>query len=211
MHNYEKKRQHIYMDIYIEQQKKIVLRDTSITIGKVCNIICDKEIKEIKKIELNVKNNNKDNKNFCIISSLDIIKAIKNKYPQSNITVLGESSTLVEVLKKPQNKLISYIKVVFITTILFTGCATAIVAFHIESQLSAIFIKYATILNISSDERSMRFFLEIPYAIGISIGIIVFFNHIFGKQVTHDPTPIEVEMNTYEKDVAETLIGNDKQ
>lgn len=38
------------------------------------------------------------------------------------------------------------------------------------------------------------------------MGIIVFFNHIGGRRITKDPTPIEVEMRVYEKDVNDALI-----
>ena len=48
--------------------------------------------------------------------------------------------------------------------------------------------------------------LEISYSIGLAIGIIVFFNHIGGRRITKDPTPIEVEMRIYEKDVNTALI-----
>ena len=48
--------------------------------------------------------------------------------------------------------------------------------------------------------------LEISYSIGLAIGIIVFFNHIGGRRITKDPTPIEVEMRIYETDVNTALI-----
>ena len=48
--------------------------------------------------------------------------------------------------------------------------------------------------------------LEVSYSIGLAVGIIVFFNHIGGRRITKDPTPIEVAMKTYEDDVNTTLI-----
>ena len=48
--------------------------------------------------------------------------------------------------------------------------------------------------------------LELSYAIGLALGITVFFNHIGGRRITKDPTPIEVEMRIYEKDVNDALI-----
>ena len=42
--------------------------------------------------------------------------------------------------------------------------------------------------------------------LGLLIGITLFFNHIGGRRITTDPTPIEVEMRIYEKDVDDTLI-----
>ena len=48
--------------------------------------------------------------------------------------------------------------------------------------------------------------LEISYSLGLTVGIIVFFNHIGGRRLTKDPTPIEVEMRVYETDVNKALI-----
>lgn len=47
--------------------------------------------------------------------------------------------------------------------------------------------------------------IEIAYAAGLAGGIIIFFNHIGRRRITHDPTPIEVSMRKYEDDVNNTL------
>ena len=48
--------------------------------------------------------------------------------------------------------------------------------------------------------------LEISYSVGLAAGIILFFNHIGGRRITKDPTPIEVSMKNYERDVNQALI-----
>lgn len=48
--------------------------------------------------------------------------------------------------------------------------------------------------------------MEVSYSIGLAVGIILFFNHIGGRRITKDPTPIEVEMRIYERDVNDALI-----
>ena len=50
--------------------------------------------------------------------------------------------------------------------------------------------------------------MEISYSIGISIGILVFFNHFGKKRFSVDPTPMEVQMRVYENDIQTTLIEN---
>ncbi len=49
--------------------------------------------------------------------------------------------------------------------------------------------------------------LELTYSLGLSAGIIAFFNHIGGRRLSKEPTPIEVEMRLYEDDVNTTLIN----
>ena len=48
--------------------------------------------------------------------------------------------------------------------------------------------------------------LHISYTIGLAIGIIVFFNHAGKFKISDDPTPFEVQMRLYEKDVNDALV-----
>ena len=50
--------------------------------------------------------------------------------------------------------------------------------------------------------------LSIPYSIGLGLGIIVFFNHFSKITLTQDPTPIEIEMTTYEKETNASVIDH---
>lgn len=38
--------------------------------------------------------------------------------------------------------------------------------------------------------------LEVFYSLGLAAGIIVFFNHVGGRRLTKDPTPVEVSIKT---------------
>ena len=58
----------------------------------------------------------------------------------------------------------------------------------------------------ATGEQSTGFtILELTYSIGVSVGILVFFNHFGKKRFSVDPTPIEVEMRKYETDVNQAL------
>ena len=49
--------------------------------------------------------------------------------------------------------------------------------------------------------------MEIPYSIGLAVGIVIFFNHFGKKMLTTDPTPIEVQMTTYEEEVIKNQLS----
>ena len=49
--------------------------------------------------------------------------------------------------------------------------------------------------------------LEAAYSVGLTVGIIVFFNHFGKKKFTVDPSPIEIEMQLYENDIQTTIIA----
>lgn len=77
-------------------------------------------------------------------------------------------------------------------------------AFHNDIGINKVFVKvYEMISGQASDGFTI---LEVTYSIGLAVGIIVFFNHIGGRRITKDPTPIEVEMRIYEDDVNNALV-----
>ena len=54
--------------------------------------------------------------------------------------------------------------------------------------------------------KSGVLWIAIAYAIGLTAGMLLFFNHLGNKKITSDPTPLEVQMRLYEKDVSTTII-----
>ena len=77
-------------------------------------------------------------------------------------------------------------------------------AFHNDIGISDVFIRvYEMVMDEPSDGITI---LEISYSIGLASGIILFFNHIGGRRITKDPTPIELEMRIYEDQVNNALV-----
>jgi stage V sporulation protein AA len=44
------------------------------------------------------------------------------------------------------------------------------------------------------------------YSLGLFVGIILFFNHGARKKFTDDPTPLQVQMRQYEKEVNQAIV-----
>lgn len=197
------------MDIYIKLLKKVVLNNKdNVTIGDIAEIVASSNIiKDISKIIV-FKKDNTNNKDIILISVIDMVSSIKEKYPEYIINNLGETNTLVEFRDKEEKESIifKWLKISFVTSVLLTGCATAIITFHTDSQLNQIFDNYKQI--IFGQNINNNYIMEISYSVGVALGIIVFFNHFAGKKITDDPTPIEVEMSTYESNVLDTVKEN---
>ena len=77
-------------------------------------------------------------------------------------------------------------------------------SFHSDAQMSTVFENYYYIFFNEKVEHPL--IIDLPYSLGLALGIIVFFNHFSGKKITEDPTPIEVEMSVYESDVTDNII-----
>ena len=140
-----------------------------------------------------------------VISTLRIIEEIQRLYPQAQIESLGETEAIVEWVKVKEEKGVWIIlKILFVACISFFGAAFTIMAFHNDIGVTELFtMLYEFLTGMESDGFTE---LEVAYSLGLCTGIIVFFNHIGGRRITKDPTPIEVEMYVYEENVEKTLI-----
>lgn len=194
------------MDIYIKPVKKASLKEQKdIYVKDISEVYApDNLLKRIKNVKvLEIK---EDVSRNYLISVIDIIDAIDKALPGHTINNVGEIDTVVEfsAFKKEENKLWQNIKVAFVTIILLAGSSTAIMSFHSDSQMSKVFENYYYIFFNERIENPLL--LDLPYSIGLALGIIVFFNHFSGKKITSDPTPIEVEMSCYEANVTDNII-----
>ena len=79
-------------------------------------------------------------------------------------------------------------------------------AFNNDVSVTGVFERFYG--QLTGMEKPAVTEIEICYSIGLSVGIMVFFNHFGKKKITMDPTPIQVELRKYEADMADTLIQN---
>ena len=202
------------MEIYIKADKKILIKEKNfVCLKDICEIVAPQNIyrKLCEKKILAIKNKNAAKKNY-LISIADIIKAIKKDYENYHVINLGEQDIIIEYSgeKKSPNKILLLIKIIFVCLVLFMGSATAIMSFHSDAQIPNVFKNYYQIFFGREIEITNPKIITIPYSIGLSLGIIIFFNHIGGKKITSDPTPIEVEMSLYDQDMHDTLVDSIK-
>lgn len=194
------------MDIYIKPNEKITITARKIVYLKDVGEIWIPGQSTASLGNLVVYQVPEDTEKTYLISVIDIIKAITLKFPDATVNNVGEMDILLTYQKqyKQQNKVWLYSKIVFISLILFTGASTSIMSFHSDAQIPKIFQNYYYIFF--GEYNDMPLILAIPYTIGLAIGIILFFNHFSKIYVTKDPTPIEIEMTTYEKETNTSII-----
>ncbi len=194
------------LDIYIKPNEKITITARKIVYLKDVGEIWIPGQSTASLENLVVYQVPEDTEKTYLISVIDVIKAITLKFPDATVNNVGEMDILLTYQKqyKQQNKVWLYSKIVFIALILFTGASTSIMSFHSDAQIPKIFQNYYYIFF--GEYNDMPLILAIPYTIGLAIGIILFFNHFSKIYVTKDPTPIEIEMTTYEKETNTSII-----
>ncbi|MGL4797891.1 MAG: stage V sporulation protein AA [Cellulosilyticaceae bacterium] len=140
------------------------------------------------------------------VSIIDVIQKIHEQYPDVTIQSVGEMDGVVDYNghKEKQQPVWEWVKVALVCLVVFAGTAIAIMAYQTDVSLRETF---CTLYEIFTGEVTDNpVWITVPYSIGMPLGILVFFNHIGSKKLTDDPTPIEVEIDTYEKQVDDTII-----
>ncbi|OON91408.1 MAG: hypothetical protein ATN34_01015 [Epulopiscium sp. Nele67-Bin002] len=195
------------MAIYIKVFKKssIVQKDV-VTIKDLAEIITldDEMAKKIQELVV-LKFEEKKPGNY-LVSITDILRVVQEAFPDAQITPIGEADALIQYSPTPmkKNKFVELIKVGVVAAIMFAGSTIAIMAYQIDTS----FTKTLTALNkvFTGQVDTNPLWITIPYAIGMPIGVIVFFNHLGNKKITEDPTPIEIEIDKYKDSVENSLI-----
>ncbi len=143
-----------------------------------------------------------------IFTIAKVYEVIHKTYPNLQIENLGERDFIIDFEKpdhKEKGKVMEYTKTIFVSAIVFIGAAFTIMTFNEDVNVSGVFDKvYQLVMGTTKQGGSI---IEICYAIGLPVGIIVFYNHFRRKKIKEDPTPIQVEMHTYEEQVNKSLIA----
>ena len=131
---------------------------------------------------------------------------MENECPNISVQIVGEPDVLVEWVNVDKRKTwLRWFKVVFVCLVSFFGTAFTIMAYHNDVGINDVFTEiYKMVMNREPQGLNA---LEVSYSVGLAAGIIIFFNHVGGRRITKDPTPIEVAMRNYEEDVDKALIA----
>ena len=192
--------------IYINAEQNVELQSEDVYVKDIGSLTCSDAhvLAKVKAIKLH--HFKRDEPKRQVISLLKVIEEIEKVYPNVSVQSIGEPETLVEYISVNKHKgFAQWIKLLFVAMVSFFGTAFTIMAFHNDIGINDVFSKvYEMVTGQPGDGYGI---LELAYSAGLAIGIIVFFNHIGGRRITKDPTPIEVEMRIYEEDVNKALIA----
>ena len=191
--------------IYIKAEQNVEMQSEDVYVKDIAKLACsDAQIlAKVKTIKLH--HFKKGEPKRQVISLLKIIEEIDKVCPGADVQSIGEAAVMVELIDVDKHKgPVQTAKLAFVALVSFFGTSFTIMAFHNDIGINDVFTKiYEMVMGRQGDGYGI---LELSYSLGLAIGIIVFFNHIGGRRITKDPTPIEVEMRIYEEDVNKALI-----
>lgn len=193
--------------IYLKIDQKRYVKKPKVTIGDVMTVYCsDKDmIEKIGHITLAEFTLGKYDRK--VLDALDVVGIIQKEYPDADIECLGECDFVVEYKKPEKEGTVHWIKVAVICFITMVGSGYGIIAYNNDVSTTDIFDRVYELLGASAYKATNA--MEIAYAVGLFIGIVIFYDHFAGQKLSKAPTPLEVEMDKYDKDVSQSVIDRE--
>ncbi|MCI9151469.1 MAG: stage V sporulation protein AA [Lachnospiraceae bacterium] len=200
--------------LYIKIDRNIVVKKPQVALSDIASMTCTNKpvVNRLKTLRVHTFHQDQRGKSRKpkgsqeVFSILKIMELIGQEYPELEIQNEGETDFVVEYIPAQEVKWLELMKVVLVCILIFFGSAFTIMTFNNDVGVADVFAKFYR--QVMGRESTGFTQLEVCYAIGIAAGILVFFNHIGHKKITHDPTPMQVEMRKYEQDVDTTFIEN---
>ncbi len=199
--------------LHLKIDQNTIVTDRHVKLSDIAKMECTNEavLRQLKQKKIYMFTDAIDTKRqknvMRVFSVLKIIEQIHEDYPDLQISNEGEKDFIVEyVPNRNKPKWVDAAKTVLLCVIIFFGAAFTIMAFNNDVSVGDVFTQfYEQVTGVPSNGVTE---LEICYSIGLAIGITIFFNHVGRKKITPDPTPIQVQMRKYEKDIDTTFIEN---
>ena len=191
--------------LYIKGDRDVEVTKPDVALGDILTLECSDKTVLPKVGTIKILKFRKEGQHRCVVSVLRIIACIHEKYPGIEIQNMGETDIIVTYEEQKTPPLAWHIlKTTFVVAVTFCGAAFSIMAFNNDVDVTKLF---SQMYELVTGQRTDGFtILEITYSIGLTAGILIFFNHFGKKRFTVDPTPMEVQMRLYENDIQTTLI-----
>lgn len=191
--------------LYLKLDRDVEVDKDEVQLSDLGKLVCENQDILARAKSLRIYKFKDTKPQRCVISVMKIIQSLQSMHPGLTVDSIGETEVVVEkVREQKQLGVPEWMKIAFVSLICFFGTAFTIMAFHNDIGINKVFEKiYEMVSGKPSDGFTI---LEVSYSIGLALGIILFFNHIGGRRITKDPTPIEVEMRIYEDDVNNALV-----
>jgi stage V sporulation protein AA len=138
---------------------------------------------------------------------MHVIKEIHKFDHHIDVQTIGASQTIVEILY--EKKKLSPLLFSVVWLLLFIGAGLAIMNFHEDVSMQQVHQRIYKIVTGKSNEQPLL--LQIPYSLGLGLGMVLFFNHLFKKRINEEPSPLEVEIFNYQLDVDQYVAMNENK
>ncbi len=193
--------------LFLRLRKRLSVKPQAvITLGDICQLYWDGE-REAALARMPVYRVQPEDGDLIIIDIMQVIRKIRTAYPEASLEIQGSTQIIVEVLnprKRPKPVLVAAVWL-----LLFVGSGLAIMNFHTDVSMLQVHQRIHYLITGQASEQPL--WLQIPYSIGIGLGMVLFFNHLFKKRITEEPSPLEVELFMYQQSLDQYYIQHENK
>jgi stage V sporulation protein AA len=191
--------------VYLRLKKKVrVSPGQKIFLGDIAQVLADESVMSI--VRLPVYQASLSDGNLVVIDVLDVIAKIRRVHPALDVRNVGPAQTIIEM--EVRRRIPSAVWVVMIWFLLFVGSGLALMNFHTDVSMKSVHQRIYYLVTGSHERHPL--ILQIPYSLGIGIGMILFFNHLFKRRFNDEPSPLELEMFLYQENLNQYVIDHEK-
>lgn len=187
--------------VYVRMRKRIKAKQNEeIKLSDIAFVQAEESIKE--KFETTpIHTISKKDGEYLVIEGFILLSILHKIFPEIDFELIGPTETIIEVESRTFKP--SIILVIVVWIVLFIGTAMSIMNFHFDVSMPEV---HQTIHYIFTGEKTEQpLWLQIPYSIGLGIGMILFLNHWFKKRINEEPSPLEIELFKYEQDIEQYI------
>lgn len=192
--------------VYLKCERNVEVKEQDVFLADVGTVRCSDTVLDARLKAIKVHHFGKEGAKRCVISTLKLVELMEKECQNISVQIVGETDVLVEWISVGRHKgWQQWLRAALVCLVSFFGTAFTIMAYHNDVGINEVFtLLYTMVMNREPQGLNI---LEAAYSIGLAAGIILFFNHVGGRRLTKDPTPIEVSIRKYEEDVDKALIA----
>lgn len=201
--------EHAETTVYLSLDASTMVASKQVHIEDIASVFCSQPdiMHDVKKIKLFTFRDNEQGQ--LVVNALAIIGEIL-KYDKS-VTVqnIGSQECVVYYRNLSDgHKRTGKIKAAFLMLLAFFGTAYSIMSYN--GDVGAIDLlqdlyQMFTGTQASATTTGYRFGI-LFYCVGLFFGMLLFFNHGLNHKKADDPTPLQVQMRLYERDVNDAIV-----
>lgn len=167
-----------------------------------------------KKIEQLKVYNGLDYEDWDYIDANRIRSKILEKHNNLYLDISGATETKIEIKSKEEKKpFLQFVKVVIVSLIMFFGAGLSIIYFHEDVNMVNALDRLHYIFTGIDDQNTYA--MNMPYSIGLGIGMIGFFKRTSGKSKSRrrkkEPGPMDLELLQYDNQMEEYILSEMKK
>ena len=193
--------------LYLKLEKISLVKEKTVRLGQVATLWCGDKDLEKRCGQMKILDIKANNDRRYVMSVMSVIEKLTGQEKDLQVSNLGETDFIIDYQPGSGSSVWwNWTKTIFVCVTMLIGGAFAIMTFNNDGCVAEIFEQlYLSVMGTEPEGISV---LEIGYSVGLPLGILLFFNHFSKISFSKDPTPIEVQMRSYENDVNDTLIQN---